>query len=190
MYLIFDTETTGLPDDWNAPPSDTENWKRIVQLSWCVLDENGKLKHTHDYIIKPIGFTIPRAASKIHGITYEKALKKGVPFEAVFMMFINDLAICNIIVGHNLQFDVNMVLSECYRHNLPTNIFDKKQKVCTMKSTVDLLKIKNSYGYKYPTLQELHKYLFGKGFDGAHNSLEDVKATANCFYMLKKLKLI
>lgn len=44
-YLFFDTETSGLPNNFNAPSSNTKNWPRLVQLSWIVTDDKGnKLK--------------------------------------------------------------------------------------------------------------------------------------------------
>jgi DNA polymerase III subunit alpha len=43
MYLIFDTETTGLPQNYSAPLTDFDNWPRCVQLAWQVHDETGKL---------------------------------------------------------------------------------------------------------------------------------------------------
>ena len=43
MFLIFDTETTGLPKKWNAPLSDSENWPRCIQLAWQLHDSEGKL---------------------------------------------------------------------------------------------------------------------------------------------------
>ena len=30
MYLIYDTETTGLPKNFSAPVSDSDNWPRLV----------------------------------------------------------------------------------------------------------------------------------------------------------------
>ena len=54
MYIVFDTETTGLPKKYNAPFTDTDNWPRMVQLAWIVYDEdweelnrdNGKQQYT------------------------------------------------------------------------------------------------------------------------------------------------
>ena len=59
MYLIFDTETTGLPKNWRAPISDTENWPRCVQLAWQVHDELGNLIESKSYIVKPDDYDIP-----------------------------------------------------------------------------------------------------------------------------------
>ena len=43
MFLIFDTETTGLPKDFSAPISDTQNWPRCIQLAWQLHNSLGEL---------------------------------------------------------------------------------------------------------------------------------------------------
>jgi hypothetical protein len=78
MYIIFDTETTGLPKNFNAPYTDTDNWPRCIQLAWQLHDENGVLIEAKDYIIKPNGFDIPFDAERIHGISTELANEIGV----------------------------------------------------------------------------------------------------------------
>lgn len=67
----------------------------------------------------------------------------------------------DIIVGHNIDFDVKVVGCEMFRYNI-NNELSSKRRICTMKSTTDLCKISGSYGYKYPKLQELYKKLFNK----------------------------
>ena len=67
MYLVFDTETTGLPNNFNAPVSDSGNWPRMVQIAWQLHDDEGNLIENQDYIIKPEGYDIPFNASRIHG---------------------------------------------------------------------------------------------------------------------------
>ena len=69
MYLIFDTETTGLPKKDQAPISDVDNWPRVVQIAWQFHDESGKLLENHNLLIKPDGFEIPYSAEKVHGIS-------------------------------------------------------------------------------------------------------------------------
>ena len=59
MFLIFDTETTGLPRNWNAPLSDAENWPRCIQIAWQLHDKSGNCIIHEDYLVKPDGFTIP-----------------------------------------------------------------------------------------------------------------------------------
>jgi len=68
MYLIFDTETTGLPKRWDAPITDSDNWPRCIQIAWQLHDEMGTLIEHQDYLVKPEGFNIPYDAERIHGI--------------------------------------------------------------------------------------------------------------------------
>ena len=58
MFLIFDTETTGLPKKWSAPLTDFDNWPRAIQVAWQVHDEKGICVSNQSYIIHPKGFTI------------------------------------------------------------------------------------------------------------------------------------
>jgi len=92
MYLFFDTETTGLPKNYNAPLSDSRNWPRMVQIAWLLADEDGTERESRDYIIKPEGFVIPHQSVKIYGITTEKANEKGVQLESVLNEFALTLA--------------------------------------------------------------------------------------------------
>jgi hypothetical protein len=56
-----------------------------------------------------------------------------------------------------------------------------------MRSTTDFCALPGYYGYKWPTLQELHKKLFGRGFEDAHDAYIDVSVTVKCFFELKIL---
>ena len=79
MILIYDTETTGLPRDWNAPITDGDNWPRLVQLAWQLHDETGKLLSSGNHVVcSPTGSPFPYNSTKIHGITTERAQEEGV----------------------------------------------------------------------------------------------------------------
>ena len=80
MFLFFDTETTGLPQRWNAPVTDVDNWPRLVQLAWIMCDDKGNVIEERSDIIKPEGFSIPVEASRVHGITTIKAQEEGQDF--------------------------------------------------------------------------------------------------------------
>mgnify|MGYP006104418445 CR=1 FL=1 len=109
MYLIFDTETTGLPQNWKAPLTDYNNWPRCVQLAWQLHDLEGKLLNVKNYIIKPEGYDIPFNAEKIHGISTERANNQGMPLAHVLLDFINDVKKCKFIIGHNISFDNSII---------------------------------------------------------------------------------
>ncbi len=187
--LFFDTETTGIPLNYQAPSSDTQNWPRLVQLAWILTDENGNRILTGNLIVKPDGFNIPADASKVHGISTERAKEEGVPLAEVIERFKSDLNMATYIVGHNIEFDKKIVGAEMIRLGMK-DIMDSKKSYCTMQSSIDFCKIPGKYGYKYPKLQELYKILFGCEFDNAHDAMSDIEATKKCFWELRKRKLI
>src|SRR5688572_3917609 len=129
MYLIFDTETTGIPRNKTAPLSDLENWPRLVQIAWQLHDANGKLLSQHNYIIKPEGFDIPYKAEQIHGVSTKRALAEGHDISKVFEIFLSDLNRTNELVGHNIEFDVNIIGAEFIRKQIPIEDFLNLKKV-------------------------------------------------------------
>ena len=189
MILFFDTETTGLPKNWKAPVTDLDNWPRLVQLAYLVYDFDGNLIHSCNEIIKPDGFTIPSEASNVHGITTEMASQRGSDINDVFELFLIHLKRSKMIVAHNMAFDEKIIGSELIRLGYE-NVIVTKEKICTMLKTVDLCKIEGPYGYKWPKLEELHRFLFNHDFEGAHDALADIQATAKCFWELMCLGVI
>ena len=109
MYIIFDTETTGLPKNWNAPYTDTDNWPRCIQIAWQLHDEMGKLLEHKDYLVRPDGFNIPYDAERIHGISTELAEAEGVSLEQVLIEFNEALGKAKFVVGQNVGFDNNVI---------------------------------------------------------------------------------
>lgn len=185
-YLFFDTETTGLPTNWKAPVTNLANWPRLVQLAYVLYDDGGVKMKEDNYIIKPEGFTIPAQSATIHGITQERALQEGLPLFPVLNGFAELIQASDLLIAHNISFDEKIIGAEFLRNDM-TDHTRKIRKLCTMLSTVDFCSIRGPYGYKWPTLQELHKKLFGKGFEDAHNAHVDVSAMVKCFFELKRL---
>lgn len=190
MYFFFDTETTGLPKNWNAPVHDLNNWPRMIQVGYIIYDNDGNHIETKEYIIRPEGFIIPKESSNIHGITTERALAEGVELAFVLKEMFEKIRASNTLVAHNMSFDEKILGAEFLRFQIP-NIVESKSKICTMKSSVNYCAIINQYGkFKWPKLEELHKKLFNRNFDNAHNALADIQATADCFWKLKELKVL
>ncbi|MBR6438298.1 MAG: leucine-rich repeat protein [Bacteroidales bacterium] len=188
-YLFFDTETTGVPQDYNAPASDTKNWPRLVQLGWILTDESGNEISSGNEIVKPDGFVIPSEASCVHGITTEVALRDGKPLKQVIEAFIKDTNGIKFFVGHNVSFDQKVVGAELYRLGIADTISTARS-LDTMKAATDYCKIPGSYGYKWPKLIELHRKLFGCDFEDAHDAMADITATKKCFFEMKRRNLI
>ena len=186
MFLIFDTETTGLPGDWNAPLTDVNNWPRCVQIAWQLHDKGGNCISHEDYLVTPDGYTIPYDSEKIHGISTALAQKEGIPLSEVLEKFRLILNQCEFVGGHNVKFDLNIMGAEFLRlgdHNPLDNlpVID----TCT-EQTASLCQLAGGRGgkFKLPTLGELHFHLFNDHFEEAHNATADVEATARCFFEL------
>ena len=190
-YLFFDTETTGLPKNWNAPVDDLNNWPRLVQLAWEFYD-NGVKVNTGNFIIKPEGFEIPVESSKIHGITTSRAKKEGIELKNVLLEFQKMIEQSNYLVAHNMSFDEKIIGAEFLRESME-NIVSSKKTICTKEISTNFCAIPNSNGYssyKWPKLSELHIKLFGIEFFDSHNALADVSATAKCFWEMKERGII
>lgn len=182
MYLIFDTETTGLPINYNAPLSDSANWPRMVQISWQLHDELGNLIENQDFIIKPEGYDIPYNASRIHGITTKIANEEGLDLAEVLAQFSAVLKRAKVVVGHNVEFDYKIVGAEFFRKNLEDHL-QKIPMADTMILGTEYTAIPSGKGkFKSPKLEEIYEKLYGEKFDEAHNSAADVNATAQVFF--------
>jgi len=186
MYLIFDTETTGLPKRWDAPISDTDNWPRAIQIAWQLHDALGNCIEHQDYLIKPEGFNIPYDAEKIHGISTELAEEQGVSLSEVLEKFNEALNKTTFIVGQNVGFDVNIMGAEFYRGDVANKLQELPVLDTCTEHTAQLCQIPGGRGgkFKLPTLTELHEFLFNKPFAEAHNATADVEATTRCFFEL------
>jgi len=192
MFLIFDTETTGIPRDKNAPLTDFENWPRVVQLSWQLHDELGKLVESENFIIRPDGFTIPFNAAKIHGITTDYATQYGIALTEVLEKFDLALGKTQYIVGHNIDFDRTILAVEYLRLERNASFLETAQIDTCSETTAAFCQLPGGKGgrFKLPTLSELHQRLFNESFDSAHNAQADVVATARCFFELLRQEVI
>jgi len=186
MVLFFDTETTGIPRNYKAPVTDLGNWPRLVQLAWVLADDDSIEVASAEYIVKPEGFTIPGDAAAIHGITTEMAMNEGAAIESVLAAVTGDIAKASVLVAHNMSFDEKILGSELLRAGRP-NVVEGKNRRCTMTAATDYCRLPGRYGFKWPSLQELHSTLFGENFEGAHRALVDVRACARCFFELRRL---
>ena len=186
MYLIFDTETTGLPKRWDAPITDTDNWPRCIQIAWQLHDAMGVCIEHQDYLISPDGFNIPYDAEKIHGISTELASKEGIALTEMLEKFKIALGKTKFIVGQNVKFDLNIMGAEFHRMALDNTLQVLPVLDTCTEQTAQLCQIPGGRGgrFKLPTLTELHQHLFQVPFGEAHNATADVEATTRCFFEL------
>lgn len=185
--IVFDLETTGLPrrgaDGVTIQP-------RIVTLAWILADTGTQEPTGRHFIVRPDGFTIPREATAIHGISTEHALARGEALPIVLDHLRSDIDAFQpaIAVAHNIDFDYPVLDAE-FRRIGCLNPLAGLSAICTMKSTTTLCAIprRGGRGFKWPTLVELHVKLFARQFDGVHDAWEDVKAAYSCFVHLARV---
>lgn len=188
--LIFDTETTGLPQR-NEP--DINKQPRIVQFAGIIgelrADGSWKKEEEINILINP-GIPIPMTVSSIHWI-YDIDVKNKPSAEEVMPEILKKMNEVDFIVAHNLKFDEELVKLEVTRLKMKWLTLDymPQGKICTMVAGTPICKLaKPSWapGYKPPKLQELFYFLFKKYFKWAHDAMVDVKACWLAFVELVK----
>lgn len=191
--LIFDTETTGVPERTAQWDLDYKDFPHIVQIAWMIGDK----EETH--IICPDGWEIPEDAIAVHGITTEYAKEHGEPFRDVIERFIQDCAKAGLICGHNIHFDTSVIKANILREfgwdyydgNGVESALFKGKRIDTMRPSMKWVDARTSNGrLKFPRLEELYAKCFqGESFP-AHDALADVKAVASCLPILLELGLV
>lgn len=192
MYLIFDTETTGIPHNKTAPLEDLDNWPRLVQLAWQLHNAKGKLLSQQNFLIKPDGFDIPYKAEQVHGISTRRALEEGHDLDTVVTAFLRDIGATSLLVGHNIEFDVSILGAELLRLKREASPIVNIQRLDTGIASTEFCQLGGGPGgkLKMPRLSELHQKLFGRDFGDAHDASYDVAATARCFFGLIKKQVV
>lgn len=191
--LIFDVETTGLPER-GASLKNLTKYPYIVQFSWMIYDASqNRVDGVNDHIVKiPEHITIPIEASNVHGISNDKMRSEGKDINLVLDIFTKDMLDSHVIVAHNLSFDKTIVQAE-YLRNKRINWLGRHRKMeyCTMKRSLNICNIykKNIYTgektKKYPKLMELHHYWFKTVPNNLHNSLIDIFVCFRCYHQME-----
>lgn len=193
MILFFDTETTGLAN-WKQPDNHPSQ-PRLVQLGAILTEDDGSVVRTIGVIVKPEGFVIPTEASDVHGITTEVALKHGIAqFDAITLMaqMVNR---ADKVVAHNYKFDKVVINREFIEEEY--QYLNDSKAFCTMEATTDICRLPHTSKwfpgkskYKWPKLEEAYFALFGEALVGAHDALNDVRATMRVYFELKRLERV
>ena len=191
--LIFDVETTGLPER-GASLKNLTKYPYIVQFSWMIYDASqNRVDGVNDHIVKiPEHITIPIEASNVHGISNDKMRSEGKDINLILDIFTKDMLDSQVIVAHNLSFDKTIVQAE-YLRNKRINWLGRHRKVeyCTMRRSLNICNIykKNMYTgertKKYPKLMELHHYWFKTVPNNLHNSLIDIFVCFRCYHQME-----
>lgn len=195
QILIFDTETTGLPQTYPGRFQILPYFHlyaydkaRLLQLAFCVVEETDELEYkvlySKNLYVQVEGEVLN---TEIHGITQELLREKGTEIEKVLESLEYALKNFNVdkVIAHNAEFDMNIIMSECARSGKQSLISLLKNDCnvyCTMQKAKELLKLE-----RRPKLKDLYKKFFGQEFENQHSADADVDACFACYKELMKI---
>ena len=179
--LIFDTETTGMVQ-FRRPPEDASQ-PDLIQLGMLLVDTvDWQPRARHSTLVQLAeGVSIDPGAREAHGISEEDCARYGVAPIVACSLFNQACMQADIIVAHNLAFDVSIMKTALFRIGNKPHRLDGRQQVCTKEASTDVLKLPGKYGYKWPTLAEAYLHYTGKTIEGAHDALVDTEACLEIF---------
>ncbi|MBI6116727.1 3'-5' exonuclease [Salegentibacter maritimus] len=184
VYLFVDIETSGLPEKTNSGTK----YPEILQVAWVLTNKKGIILKKNSFIIDT-PFLTNNDSSEFVNIDFKTARKVKFPISQALKKLVEDIKMCNYVVAHNIEFDLE-ILGHYYTNYYGTNPFNGKNKICTMKSTINFCAIPNNYGYKYPKLSELYFKLFSYKVKNSHNAEVDVLHTLKCFKKLQNIGVL
>lgn len=217
--LIFDTETTGLPEqkarftrnpkDEYYDLTDKDHLKyyknsRIVEIAWCYIEDFSvdKLKDVHvkSEIRKPTDFKIANIPKSAEAIAMHKIDDKVASGGKLMSKILNseladEILEADYIVGHNVHFDIFLLMSECIRLgfddvvNKLRNLVNEDKVICTMTVGAPICSIPmyshgRKKGCKPPRLEELYEHFYGSKPVSAHRAKSDVETTKDVLLKL------
>jgi DNA polymerase-3 subunit epsilon len=180
-FLVIDTETSGLPKNWELPYDVKNNWPHVIQIAWIIFDKEGNEIKRENHYLKSSGFKITKTAIKIHKITLEFLKQRGKDRIRVMRKLASDVHKYNpLVIAHFVELDFHMVNSEFFKAGIESEFKDLPL-FCTMKASVKYVK---NPSFKYLKLNRFYKTLFNKRPENLHNALSDAELTAEIFFHL------
>lgn len=185
MFLVFDTETSGLPVK-GLPKGDPAQ-PRIVQLGAILYGADGEEIGTYRTLIEPEGWGITDQAFQVHGITIQDCQKYGIPIKVALLQFVSFIQKSKHVIAHHYNMDAAMIDREMSLANASDQGLKRSRlrQHDTMKTGTALMD-----DGLYPSLASLHELLTGEPVTEDHDALADCRSTWRCFRELVKLKLI
>ncbi|HBI6984133.1 TPA: UvrD-helicase domain-containing protein [Clostridium perfringens] len=154
--IVFDVESTGVDV--------TED--EIIQIAAIKLNKNGEVVDKFEKFLKnkkPV-----KDSYYVHGFSDEMLQRIGEDKEKVLKEFV-EYSKDSIIVGHNVQYDINILCSELERNNLG------KPKFKTFYDTLDIYRrfYPGNINYKLENLSKV----YDTKHKPSHDAMDDIIAT-------------
>lgn len=174
--VIFDTETTGFPN--NGPLNDSSQ-PHMIQIAAILVIENMILGKINTIIQCPV--EVSEGAFKVHGISQERSMQEGVPLITALTAFSNLIMQADRAVAHNMNFD-QKIINIAYERVGIANPLQNIKLGCTMRTVTPIMK---SLGKRW-TLDSAYRHFVDEaGFSNAHDAMADTTA---CFKLLQEME--
>lgn len=186
MDLLFDTETTGLPERGMDPTH--SRYPHILQIAIALRERStARLVSAVSLLVRPDGdFEIHPKAQEVHGISREEVEAYGIPAYRALDFFCLLATNVERIVAFNIDYDWGLIQALCWRSNLGEANLPHQPRFCAMRAVTPLCALPptpkmiaagRGNQYKPPSLQEAFRILVDPaGFDKAHDAFADVSA--------------
>lgn len=207
-FLIVDTETTGLPIDYGAPFTDTDNWPRILELAWELCWENGETIEKSCELVYPDGWRFPTGEFwEQHGFNEADNILNGIDASILLTNLAVAMCCADIMICHNIAYDKPIIECEMYRYSiypkairrqLVENNIELKAglrpegipllKECTKLLSTPILKLPGFKGmYSWPKLEAAYEYMYSEPYLQGHHADTDVEATKKVYLWIREM---
>lgn len=185
-YVIFDTETNGLPS--YRDPADHPNQPWLAELAMIFLDESLAVEREFQAYIKPDGWAMTPDATAVNGLTTEFLIKNGGPIQPVLDEYAAAIESGYVAVAFNAQHDCK-VMRGSLRRGGRSDYFDRTPNICVMRGLTGVCKmpaLNGRKGYKFPKLAEAMAH-FNFPQEGAHSAMGDTRSALRLFRKMVEL---
>lgn len=195
LILVYDCETTGLVrgTDYTDP-----NMPFLASIAAILYDEEAhRIIASVNSMIQPDGWTMPKEAGQVNGLTDEVLQQLGVPASVLLPACIALMFKANLRVAHNVDFDSKVIAAALWRHIIKEDSEETAHATvkkwlalpsyCTMQESKNIVNALDKRGkIKYPKLTEAYKFFFDRELDRAHSANADTVAALEIYLALKK----
>lgn len=184
MYLVIDTETSGL-FNFRAP-ADAAGQPRLASIAMLFCDDDLRFLWGHSLLVRPDGWEMPAEAERINGLSTELLRKHGHEVRYALDGYVEAIERGYPIIAHNVQYDTKVMRGELRRAGMP-DLFSETRRICTMQALTNICEIPSprGRGFKWPKLSEAVERALGRKHSNAHGCLPDAMACLDLARFLK-----
>lgn len=180
MICVYDLETTGLLSQNKTLPG-------IIQIAAILYDKDGNELSSFERRINPeVHFQEwEKKAIEVTGIGPDDINPDWPTFFSIFPDFADFVGQAKILAGYNITgYDDEVLFNNLCRYGFEKNFPWPRHRIEVMRLATVYNNKQGGKGFKYPKLEEIYKKLFDTGFAGAHDAMNDVRATGRVLFEL------